>query len=53
MDNTIETTYYSEEVGYDKYETTNPMINEAVKKRNQAVLDKCGVEIKAVYWARS
>lgn len=49
MDNTIETTYYSEEVGYDKYETTNPMINEAVKKRNQVVLDKCGVEIKAVY----
>jgi hypothetical protein len=51
VDNTKETTYYSEEVGVDKYETTDKALEDAVRNRNNRVLEDYGVTIKAVYTA--
>lgn len=51
LDNTKETTYYSEEVGVDKYETTDDVLEEAVRNRNNKVLEDYGVAITAVYSA--
>ena len=50
-DNTTQTTYYSEEVGYDKYETTDQVINDAVRERNNIIFERYGVEIVAAYTA--
>jgi hypothetical protein len=49
LDNTKETTYYSEEVGVDKYETTDDVLEEAVRNRNNKVAEDYGVTITAVY----
>lgn len=46
--NTIQTTYYSEEIEPDMYNTTDSTLNEAVKERNNYVHEQLGVEIKAV-----
>ena len=46
--NTIQTTYYSEEIEPDMYDTTDSTLNEAVKERNNYVSEQLGVEIKAV-----
>ena len=48
-DNTQATTYFSEEIGVDKYETTDQAINEAVRERNNVVFETYGVEVVAVY----
>lgn len=48
-DNTEQATYFSEEVGVDKYETTDEQLEEAVRNRNNKVLEDYGVEIKAAY----
>ncbi|PKM63006.1 MAG: hypothetical protein CVU97_02280 [Firmicutes bacterium HGW-Firmicutes-21] len=48
-DNTIQKTYYSEEVGTDKPDIIDVFINESVRERNDIVLEKYGVEIKAIY----
>ncbi len=47
-DNTIQTTYYSEEIEPDMYSTTDSTLNEAVRERNNYVLQQLGIEIKAV-----
>jgi hypothetical protein len=49
LDNTKETTYYSEEVGVDKYDTTDDALEEAVRNRNNVIQEKYGVTINAVY----
>jgi ABC-type glycerol-3-phosphate transport system substrate-binding protein len=49
LDNTKETTYYSEEVGVDKYETTDDALETAVRNRNNKVFEDYGVTINAVY----
>lgn len=51
LDNTRETTYYSEEVGVDKYETTDEVLEDAVRNRNNKVFQDYGVTINAVYAA--
>jgi len=51
LDNTRETTYYSEEVGVDKYETTDEVLEDAVRNRNNKVFEDYGVTINAVYAA--
>lgn len=51
LDNTTETTYYSEEVGFDKYDTTDDVLNDAVRNRNNKVLEDHGIEIVPVYTA--
>ncbi len=48
-DNTVDTTYYSEEIGVDKYETTDQKIEDAVRNRNNEIFEKYGVEIVPVY----
>lgn len=50
-DNTEQTTYYSEEVGVDKYETTDEKLEEAVRNRNGVVEENYEVEIVPVYTA--
>lgn len=45
--NNVATTYYSEEIEPYLYETTDNIINEAVEARNNIILDRYGVEIKA------
>ena len=44
-----QSTYYSEDIGYDKYSTTDEVINDAVMKRNHLVEELTGVKIQAVY----
>ena len=46
-----QSTYYSEEIGFDKYSTTDEVINDAVMKRNHLVQELTGVEIVAHYVA--
>ncbi len=48
-DNTTQDTYYSEEIGVDKYETTDQAIEDAVRERNNLVFEEYGVEVVAVY----
>ena len=43
-----DSTYFSEEIGYDLYETTDTVLNEAVKTRNDLMEEKFGVTIVAV-----
>lgn len=45
--NTKQTTYFSEEIEPDLYETTDAVINEAVAKRNREIEERFGVKIKA------
>lgn len=49
LSNETETTYYSEEVGVDKYDTTDEALEQAVRDRNNSVAASTGVEIKALY----
>ena len=46
--NQVQTTYFSEEIGYDMYDTTDTVLNEAVKTRNDLMEEKFGVTIVAV-----
>lgn len=45
--NVKQTTYYSEEIGYNLYETTDDVLNDAVKTRNDLIAEKYGVEVVA------
>lgn len=45
--NTKQTTYFSEEIGYNLYETTDDVLNDAVKTRNDLIEEKYGVEVVA------
>lgn len=46
-----QSTYYSEDIGFNKYSTTDEVINNAVMERNNLVLERTGVEIVAHYVA--
>ncbi|MBO4366789.1 MAG: hypothetical protein J5843_03925 [Clostridia bacterium] len=46
--NQVQTTYFSEEIGYDMYDTTDTVLNEAVKTRNDLMEEKFNVTIVAV-----
>lgn len=46
-DNSVQTTYFSEEIGYDLYTTTDTALNEAVRERNNLVQEKYGVTVVA------
>lgn len=46
--NNVQTTYFSEEIEPDLYPTTDTIISEAVRLRNDIIREKYGVEIKAV-----
>ena len=46
--NHVQTTYFSEEVEPDMYETTDAVLNEAVRTRNDLLEERYGVKIKAV-----
>ena len=41
-------TYFSEEIGYDMYDTTDTVLNEAVRTRNHLIEEKYGVTINAL-----
>ena len=43
-----QSTYYSEDIGYDKYSTTDEVINDAVRRRNHLVEERTGVVVTAV-----
>ncbi len=43
----IQNTYFSEEIGYDLYDTTDRVLNDAVKARNDQVLTETGVAVVA------
>lgn len=45
--NNVQTTYFSEEIGYDMYSTTDEVLNAAVMERNNYVHQLTGVEIVA------
>ncbi|MBO7245962.1 MAG: hypothetical protein J6V56_04270, partial [Clostridia bacterium] len=45
--NNVQTTYYSEDIGYDLYSTTDEVLNTAVMERNNYVEQLTGVEIVA------
>lgn len=45
--NKVQTTYYSEEIGYDLYATTDEVLNTAVMERNNYVEQLTGVEVVA------
>ncbi|MBQ5841807.1 MAG: extracellular solute-binding protein [Clostridia bacterium] len=45
--NKVQTTYYSEDIGYDLYTTTDEVLNTAVMERNNYVEQLTGVEIVA------
>ena len=45
--NEEQSTYYSEEIGYDLYETTDDALNDAVKTRNDLITEKYGVTVVA------
>lgn len=47
--NEEQSTYFSEDIGFDKYATTDAVINDAVKERNYKVQEMTGVEIVPVY----
>ena len=42
-----DSTYFSEDIGYDLYSTTDEVLNAAVMERNNMVFDMTGVTIKA------
>lgn len=42
-------TYFSEDIGYDRYTTTDEVINDAVMQRNHRIDELTGVEVNAVY----
>ena len=46
--NHVQTTYFSEEIEPDLYETTDAALNEAVRTRNDLLEERYGVTIKAV-----
>ena len=46
-DNVGQSTYYSEEIGYNLYETTDDVLNDAVKTRNDLIAEKYGVTVVA------
>ena len=46
--NTVQTTYFSEEIEPDLYETTDTVLNEAVRTRNDLLEERYGVTVKAV-----
>lgn len=46
--NEIQDTYFSEEIEPDLYETTDSVLNEAVRTRNDLVEERYGVTVKAV-----
>lgn len=46
-DNEGQTTYFSEEIGYNLYETTDDVLNDAVKTRNDLIAEKYGVTVVA------
>ena len=46
--NTVSTTYYSEEIEPDMYSTTDSTLNEAVRERNNRINEKLGITVKAV-----
>ncbi len=45
--NEKQSTYFSEEIGYNLYDTTDDALNLAVKKRNDLIMEKYGVEVVA------
>ena len=45
--NVVQNTYFSEEIGYDMYETTDDAINEGVRTRNDLVEEQYGVKVVA------
>lgn len=45
--NEIQTTYFSEEIGYDMYDTTDEVLNDAVRDRNNHVHELTGSKITA------
>ena len=45
--NVGQTTYFSEEIGYNLYETTDDVLNDAVKTRNDLIAEKYGVTVVA------
>ncbi len=45
--NVRQTTYFSEEIGYGMYNTTDQVLTDAVMNRNNKVLEATGVEVKA------
>lgn len=47
--NEIQTTYFSEDIGYGKYTTTDAVINDAVMERNNYVQQLTGVVVNACY----
>ncbi len=46
--NHVQTTYFSEEIEPDLYETTDSVLNEAVRTRNDLMTERYGVTIRAV-----
>lgn len=46
--NEVQTTYFSEEIGYDLYDTTDSALNEGVRNRNNLVEQEYGVKIVPV-----
>lgn len=46
-DNVGQATYFSEEIGYNLYETTDDVLNDAVKTRNDLIAEKYGVTVVA------
>lgn len=46
-DNVGQATYYSEEIGYDLYESTDDVLSDAVKTRNDLIAEKYGVTVVA------
>lgn len=46
-DNQGQSTYYSEEIGYNLYATTDDVLNDAVKTRNDLIAEKYGVTVVA------
>ncbi len=45
--NVVQNTYFSEEIGYDLYETTDDALNEGVRTRNDFVEEQYGVKVVA------
>ncbi len=45
--NEVQDTYFSEEIGYDLYDTTDTVLNEAVRTRNDLVEQEYGVKVVA------
>ncbi len=47
--NEEQSTYFSEDIGFDKYATTDAVINEAVRERNNLVTELTGVTVNPIY----